>query len=68
MEKIEKKTAFSRKMCCPKCGSRKYEIVESIVHDNKYNGDNWFVRCSSCGCEGLPSPARDIAILRWRQL
>ena len=66
IERIERKTAFSRKMFCPECGSNKYEIVEQLEPKCEYM--KWHVRCSKCGCEGLGGPARDIAIARWKQL
>ena len=65
-ERIERKTAFSRKMYCPACGGHEYEIVEQI--EPKYEGMEWFIRCSQCGAEGLPGPSREIAIARWKQL
>lgn len=65
VERIERRTAFSRKMCCPSCGGHEYEIVEQLEPETL---TAWKVRCLQCGTEGYESPARDIAIARWKQL
>lgn len=65
IERIERRTAFSRKMYCPACGGHEYEIVEQL--EPKCEGAEWFIRCSQCSCEGLPAPLREIAIGRWKQ-
>ena len=74
LERIERRTAFSRKMYCPSCGSHSYEIVcSNKIEQNKYgqyidtNTTEWFVRCQDCGAEGYASPSREIAIARWKQ-
>ena len=64
VEKIENRTAFSRKMYCPGCGAHEYEIVEQL---EPANFTPWFVRCPQCGYEGYESPTRDIAVARWKQ-
>ena len=64
LERIERRTAFSRKMYCPNCGGHEYEIVEQLEPTNP---TPWFIRCPQCGAEGFQSPARDIAIARWKQ-
>jgi len=65
MERIERRTAFSRKMYCPYCGGHEYEIVEQL--EPRCEDKEWFVRCAQCGYEELPAPTRKIAIGRWKQ-
>lgn len=65
IEKIETRTAYSRKMYCPHCGSHEYEIVEQL---EPMVVDKWFIRCAQCEYEGPESPDRSIAIARWKQL
>lgn len=65
VERIERRTAFSRKMYCPACGGHEYEIVEQL---EPHTETPWKVRCYQCGAEGFESPARDIAIARWKQI
>ena len=65
MERIERRTAFSRKMYCPSCGGHEYEIVEQL---EPVVVDKWFIRCAQCEYEGPESPDRSIAIARWKQL
>ena len=64
IERIERKTAISRKMYCAYCGGHEYEIVEQVEPETDLK---WFVRCPACGAEGYAAPARDIAIGRWKQ-
>ena len=65
LERIERRTAFSRKMYCHECGGHEYEIVEQL---EPATPTPWKVRCFQCGTEGFESPARDIAIARWKQI
>ena len=65
VERIERHRAFSRKMRCPYCGSTKYEVVEELQPSTT---TPWYVRCSKCEAESYMSPARDIAIARWKQI
>ena len=65
MERIENRTALSRKMYCPGCGGHEYDIVEQL---EPATCTPWKIRCSQCGYEGFEAPARDIAIARWKQL
>lgn len=64
LERIESRTALSRNMYCPKCGGHGYEIVEQLKPETS---TPWFIRCEQCGHESYESPARDIAIARWKQ-
>ena len=64
LERIEKRTAFNRKMYCS-CGSHEYEVVEIL---EPMELDNWFVRCSECGKEGTAGPSRELAIMGWKEL
>lgn len=64
IERIERRTAYSRKMYCPSCGGHEYEIVEQL---EPFAYNPWFIRCSQCGAEGTESPTRDIAMARWKQ-
>ena len=64
LEKIERRTAFSRKMYCPSCGGHEYEIVEQLEPQTP---TPWIVRCPNCGNTSYESPARVIAIARWKQ-
>lgn len=63
LERIENRTAFSRHMYC-RCGSHDYDIVEQLEPETE---TPWFLRCCECGFESYASPARDIAIARWKQ-
>lgn len=65
LERIERRTAFSRKMYCPSCGGHEYEVVEQL--EPKCPDMEWYVRCSQCGAEGFGGPTREIAIARWKQ-
>lgn len=65
LERIERRTAFSRKMYCPSCGGHEYEIVEQL--EPECPDMAWYVRCSQCGAEGFGGPTRKIAIARWKQ-
>lgn len=64
VERIETRTAFSRKMYCPSCGGHEYEIVEQLEPTTDHP---WMIRCAQCGAEGFSSPEKDIAIARWKQ-
>ena len=64
MERIERRTAFSRKMYCGQCGEHEYEIVEQL---EPQTFTPWTVRCPNCGHTSYESPAREIAIARWKQ-
>ena len=64
LERIENRTAFSRKMYCPSCGGHEYIVVEQLQPESVMP---WYVRCPQCGYESYLSPARDIAIARWKQ-
>ena len=64
VERIENRTAFSRKMYC-KCGSHEYEVVEQLEPETI---ERWYVRCPQCGREGYGGPTREIAIARWKQI
>lgn len=64
MERIENRTAFSRKMYCSACGSHEYEVVEQL---EPYTPTPWRIRCPQCGVEGYESLTRDIAVARWKQ-
>jgi len=66
LERIERRTAFSRKLFCPNCGGHEYEIVE-ILNGNECDTYNWFVQCPQCGYDIVTSPSREIAIARWKQ-
>lgn len=63
-EQIENHTAFNRRMYCSRCGGHEYDIVEQL---EPVTPTPWYIRCSQCGHEGYASPARDIAIARWKQ-
>lgn len=58
-----KKHAFSRKMRCPNCGCKIYEVVH--IEEPNYT---WFIRCPKCGTEGLEGPTKLVALGRWKQL
>lgn len=60
-EEVESRTAFSRKMYCT-CGSHMYSIHHQI------EPNIWWVACDLCEKEGPMSPAREIAIERWKQI
>lgn len=64
VEQIECHIAFSRKMYCPVCGGHEYEIVQQL-EPATYNP--WLIRCAQCSAEGPESPAKEIAITRWKQ-
>ena len=61
-EKVQTKTAFSRKMYCP-CGSHKYQIVEDL--DLK-EPCRWSVRCPQCGKTTWMHPIKEAAIAAWK--
>lgn len=63
LERVERKNAWSAKSYCYQCGAHEYELVEQVEPISE-----WYVRCPQCGAEGPASPARDIAIARWKQL
>ena len=63
VERIESRTALSRKMSCPSCGGHGYEVVEQLEPFTKLR---WRIRCEDCGHEGIPSPTREIAFLAWK--
>ena len=65
LERIERHMAWNRKMYCPECGGHEYEVVEQLEPKNP---TPWFIRCPQCGAEGYESPARDVAIARWKQI
>lgn len=64
MEEIEAKKAWFESMCCPLCGEMKYKIHHQLQPATE---NAWWLECTNCGHESYPSPARDIAILRWKQ-
>ena len=75
IEEIEPRTAFSRKMYCPACGSHCYEIVRSNKVEQYNCGvcidtdlTEWFIRCEECEAEGVSAPTRDLAIANWKRL
>ena len=64
VDELEYKTALDRNKYCPKCGSHMLIIhhqLEPVIRSP------WWVECEQCGHESFPSPARDIAIARWKQ-
>ena len=63
VERSENRTAFSRKMYCPKCGGHEYDIVEQL---EPVVPNPWYIRCSQCGYEGYSMPTRDMAITQWK--
>ena len=63
-ERLENRMAWNRNNFCPSCGAHEYTIVEQLEPKTK---NPWYVRCPQCGYESYESPARDIAIARWRQ-
>lgn len=65
LERIDNHTALDRKKFCFNCGAHEYDVVEQLEPQNP---TPWFVRCPQCGAEGPESPARDIAIARWKQM
>ena len=62
---VKHKNAFSRKMYCPFCGAHEYEIVEQL---KPFTERPWFINCPQCGGCSPDSPAKDIAIMRWKEL
>ena len=64
MEELESRTAFSRKMYCPSCGSHMYIIHHQLSPETP---DCWWVECEQCKYETFPSPTREVAIGRWKQ-
>ena len=64
VEELESRTAFSRKMYCPKCGSHCYRVHHQLEPET---ASAWWIECEDCGHEGLPGPTREIAIGRWKQ-
>lgn len=65
IERLESRTAFSRDMFCPKCGSHGYVVVEQLQPENP---TPWWVRCEECDFEGNMAPTRHIAIEAWRRI
>ena len=63
-EEIENRTAFSRKMYCPHCGSHIYNIVHQLMPEPH----SWWIRCDECGYESEERPAREIAIQDWKNV
>ena len=63
VERIEHRTAFSRKMYCPHCGSHEYDIVEQL---EPVVPNPWYIQCSHCEYEGEFMPTRDLAITQWK--
>lgn len=63
VESIECHRAWRKKMVCPVCNSYIYELVEQLEPKHE-----WYVRCPYCDAEGLPSPTKEVAIARWKQL
>ena len=63
LERIENRTAFSRRMFCARCGSHEYEIIEQL---EPFTDKAWRVQCPQCGYELDPSPTRGLAIYRWK--
>lgn len=62
LEEVESRTAFSRKMLCPCCGSHMYKVIHQI----QPWPDCWRIECEECGAETKESPTRATAKLRWK--
>ena len=65
LEEIENRTAFSRKMFCPCCGSHMYQIVRQV---EPIINTPWYIRCEECKTEGPPAFTKGLAIVRWKQI
>lgn len=65
LEELESRVAFGRKMFCPNCGAHGYIIHHQLEPETS---NAWWIECEECGAEGFPSPSREIAIARWKQL
>ena len=65
LERIENRTAYSRKMFCPECGGHEYEVIEQL---EPFTDNKWYIRCPQCGYDSYQSPTRAVAIGRWKQL
>lgn len=64
LEELESRTALSRKMYCPKCGSHCYCIHHQL---RPHELEEWWIECEECKYEGAGAPSREIAIARWKQ-
>ena len=63
LEEVENRTAFSRSMYCPKCGSHIY----NIHHQLQPQTDRcWWIECDECGHEGGSDLSKKFAIAKWK--
>ena len=64
VEEIEAHKAWRECMTCPQCGEFKYRIHHQTQPESY---TPWWIECCNCGYESPASPAREIAIARWKQ-
>lgn len=63
IDKIEHRTALSRKMYCGNCGSHMYDIHYQL---QPYTGRCCWVECNQCGHATRAAFSRKVAIKRWQ--
>ena len=68
IERIERRTAFSRKMYCGQCGEHEYEIVEQLEPKapEPFPSTLWFIQCANCGHATPTLLSRKSAIQWWK--
>lgn len=64
VDEVETRSAFSRKMWCPKCGNHYFEVVHQVKPAAMLN---WYVRCPECEFETPSAATREIALVLWKQ-
>lgn len=63
IEEIENRTAFSRKMYCPRCGSHIYNIHHQLQPETDRC---WWIECDECGRESEGAITKKYAIEKWK--
>jgi ribosomal protein S27E len=61
LEEIEHRTAFSRKMYCPACGSHMYKVIHQLHPEPKV----WRIECEGCGHATADYGGKSLAKREW---